>query len=170
MSKPTLRCAIGISLLLDGCSVSEGDLLQTIRPDLMIPETPSMPDLPAPPPLCTTVLLSRPDCTLQSDLQVLAAQQCMAQGLIPVNLSLMTTGCSPSSARSATATCCPFSRPPNCTLEHQHPADQVCRSGPELIALADAACGVAGKRALIHDLLEYCQNGRWRGVLYWCCE
>ena len=173
MSRPTLWCAIGIPLLFYGCTVSEGDLLQTVRPDLLTPAAPSMPDMlnmPAPPPLCTTVLLSRPDCTQQTDLQVLADQQCTAQGLIQVDLSLMTAGCSASSARSATATCCPFSRPPHCTLEHQHPADQVCRSGPELIALADAACGVTAKRALIYDLLDYCQNGRWLGVLYWCCE
>jgi hypothetical protein len=167
MFRQTLLCAIGVPLLLAGCSVTEGDLLQTVRPDLLMPQATTM---PMPPPLCTTALLSRPACTMQSDLQALAAEQCAAQGLISVDLSLMTTGCSVTSARSATATCCPFSRPPHCTLEHQHPADKVCRSGAELIALADGACAVTGKRALIHDLLDYCQSGRWLGVIYWCCE
>ena len=168
MSRRTLLGAIALPLLLAACAVTEGDLLQTIRPDLMSPDLGM--SAAALPPLCTTELLSRPTCTLQGDLQTLADQQCAAHGLTRVDLSLMTAGCSATSAQSATATCCPFSRPPHCTLEQQRPADLACRSGLDLIALADGACGVVGRRALIHDLLDYCQGGRWLGVRYWCCE
>lgn len=163
MSRHALLCHLGLPLLLGACSLTEGDVLQTLRPDLMVTQSTL-------PPLCTTELLSRPDCTMQSELEALADSQCAAHGLTRVELELMTAGCSASSARSATATCCPFSRPARCTLEQQRPADRMCRPGVDLIALADGACGVVGKRALIHDLLDYCQNGRWLGVLYWCCE
>lgn len=155
-----------LSLFWGACSVTEGDLLQTKRSDLGMPDAAP----PSPPPLCTTELLSSASCTAEAELLVQADARCAAHGFYRVDLALMSAGCSAGSARSASATCCPFTRPPHCTLEQQRPADQVCRSGLELIAYADKACAVVSRRALIQDLLDYCQSGLWLGVSYWCCE
>lgn len=160
-AKPLLLSVL-LGTAVGACTV-EGDLFQRITPDL---KTSS--DQLAP--MCITELISRADCTSAGDLAALADQQCTAHSLLRVDLSVNMAGCAAGSGRSASATCCETSRPPGCTFEQQRPADKLCRPGTELIALADKACAVASKRALIHDLLDYCQDGRWLGVQYFCCD
>jgi hypothetical protein len=163
MSKERVTLAAVLGLLFSACSVTEGDILQGKKVDLGVTESP-------PALSCITELISAMACTTELDLSTMADARCAAHGKYRVDVTFMASGCGAGLARSASATCCPSTRPPHCTPEQQRPADLLCRSGVALIDLADKACAVLGKRALIQDLLDYCQNGQWLGVSYLCCE